>query len=59
MLTSLRDRSPPAVADVIVMETAGRTGLEKRIVGSATDTVVRTASLPVVTVRPDGTIDAA
>ncbi|WP_345786455.1 universal stress protein [Haloterrigena salinisoli] len=59
MLTSLRDRSPPAVADMIVMGTAGPTGLEKRIVGSATDTVVRTASLPVVTVRPEGTIDAA
>lgn len=46
-------------ADMIVMGTAGRTGLEKRIVGSVTDTVVRTAPVPVVTVRPDGTIDAA
>lgn len=46
-------------ADMIVMGTAGRTGLEKRIVGSVTDKVVRTAPVPVVTVRPDGTIDAA
>ncbi|WP_081443462.1 universal stress protein [Haloterrigena turkmenica] len=46
-------------ADMIVMGTAGRTGLEKRIVGSVTDTVVRTAPVPVVTVRPDGTVDGA
>ncbi|MFP8954831.1 universal stress protein [Natrialbaceae archaeon A-arb3/5] len=46
-------------ADMIVMGTAGRSGFEKRIVGSVTDKVVRTAPVPVVTVRPDGTVDAA
>ncbi|WP_137288474.1 universal stress protein [Natronorubrum halophilum] len=46
-------------ADMIVIGTAGRTGLEKRILGSVTDTVVRTAPVPVVTVRPDGSVDAA
>lgn len=46
-------------ADMIVIGTAGRTGLERRILGSVTDKVVRTAPVPVVTVRPDGSIDAA
>jgi len=46
-------------ADMIVIGTAGRTGLEKRILGSVTDKVVRTAPVPVVTVRPDGSVDAA
>jgi nucleotide-binding universal stress UspA family protein len=46
-------------ADMIVIGTAGRTGLERRILGSVTDQVVRTAPVPVVTVRPDGTVDAA
>ena len=46
-------------AEMIVIGTAGRTGLEKRILGSVTDKVVRTAPVPVVTVRPDGRIDAA
>ncbi|WP_440764351.1 universal stress protein [Natronorubrum sp. DTA7] len=46
-------------AEMIVIGTAGRTGLEKRILGSVTDKVVRTAPVPVVTVRPDGSIDAA
>ncbi|MFB1065495.1 universal stress protein [Natrinema sp. H-ect4] len=46
-------------ADIIVIGTAGRSGFEKRILGSVTDKVVRTAPLPVVTVRPDGTVDAA
>ncbi|ELY49540.1 universal stress protein [Natronolimnohabitans innermongolicus] len=46
-------------ADMIVIGTAGRTGLRKRILGSVTDEVVRTAPVPVVTVRPDGSVDAA
>ena len=45
--------------DMIVIGTAGRTGFERRIVGSVTDKVVRTAPAPVVTVWPDGTVDAA
>ncbi|WP_254765047.1 universal stress protein [Natrinema marinum] len=46
-------------ADMIVIGTAGRSGFERRILGSVTDKVVRTAPLPVVTVRPDGSVDAA
>lgn len=46
-------------AKMVVMGTAGRSGFERRIVGSTTDEVVRTAPVPVVTVRPDGAVDAA
>ncbi|WP_049890777.1 universal stress protein [Natrinema versiforme] len=46
-------------ADMIVIGTAGRSGLERRVLGSVTDKVVRTAPVPVVTVRSDGSIDAA
>lgn len=46
-------------ADMIVIGTAGRSGIERTIVGSVTDKVVRTAPVPVVTVRPDGSVDAA
>ncbi|MDQ2052666.1 universal stress protein [Natronolimnohabitans sp. A-GB9] len=43
--------------DLIVMGTAGRGGFERALVGSVTDAVVRTAPVPVLTVRPDGTTD--
>lgn len=46
-------------AEMIVMGTAGRGGFERMVVGSVTDKVIRTAPVPVVTVRPDGTVDAA
>ncbi len=46
-------------ADMIVIGTAGRSGIERMVVGSVTNKVVRTAPVPVVTVRPDGTVDAA
>jgi universal stress protein A len=39
-------------ADVIVMATAGRTGLSHLLVGSVAEKVVRHASVPVLTVRP-------
>ncbi|THE64724.1 universal stress protein [Salinadaptatus halalkaliphilus] len=39
--------------DLIAMGTAGRGGFERALVGSVTDTVIRTASVPVLTVRPD------
>lgn len=45
--------------EMIVMGTAGRSGFERQILGSVTDKVVRTAPVPVVTVRPDGRTDAA
>ncbi|MCU4973883.1 universal stress protein [Halobacteria archaeon AArc-m2/3/4] len=46
-------------ADMIVMGTAGRSGFERMVVGSVTNKVVQTAPVPVLTVRPDGTVDAA
>jgi universal stress protein A len=39
-------------ADLIVMSTHGRTGLSHLLIGSVTERVVRTASCPVLTVRP-------
>ena len=37
--------------DLIVMGTHGRTGLERYLLGSVTERVVRTAEMPVLTVR--------
>lgn len=37
--------------DLIVMGTHGRTGLDRYLLGSVTERVVRTASVPVLTVR--------
>ena len=37
--------------DMIVMGTHGRTGLDRVLVGSVTETVIRNAEVPVVTVR--------
>ncbi|SDR15211.1 universal stress protein [Natronobacterium texcoconense] len=39
--------------DLIAMGTAGRGGFERALVGSVTDEVVRTATVPVLTNRPD------
>jgi len=38
--------------DLIVMATAGRTGFSRLILGSIAERVVRTASCPVLTIRP-------
>ncbi|MFB6151074.1 MAG: universal stress protein [Haloarculaceae archaeon] len=38
-------------ADLVVMGTHGRTGLERYLLGSVTEKVVRTADVPVLTVR--------
>jgi nucleotide-binding universal stress UspA family protein len=40
--------------DLVVMATHGRGGLERFLVGSITDKVVRTLGPPLVSVRPDG-----
>ena len=40
--------------DVVVMPTHGRSGLQKSIIGSVTDRVVRTGDVPVVVVSFDG-----
>jgi nucleotide-binding universal stress UspA family protein len=41
-------------ADLIVMGTHGRTGLEHLLVGSVTEKVIRAATVPVLTVRAGG-----
>ena len=38
--------------DVIVMSTHGRSGLARLVLGSVTDSVIREAPCPVVTIRP-------
>lgn len=40
--------------DLIVISTHGRTGLSQMLVGSVAESVVRTSSCPVLTVRPQG-----
>ena len=40
--------------DLIVLATHGRTGLSHILIGSVTESVVRTAPCPVLTVRPEG-----
>ncbi len=39
--------------DLVVMGTHGRTGLERALLGSVTERVVRTADVPVLTVHPN------
>lgn len=39
-------------ADVIVMGTHGRTGLDRMLLGSVTERVVRQSACPVLTIRP-------
>ncbi|WP_411963185.1 universal stress protein [Haloferax sp. YSMS24] len=39
--------------DIIVMATHGRTGVERVLLGSVTERVVRTASMPVLTIHGD------
>lgn len=45
------DHAQAVDADLIVMGTLGRTGLERLLVGSVADRVVRTAHCPVLVVR--------
>ena len=40
-------------ADMIVMGTQGRTGLDRLLLGSVAERVIRRAPCPVLTVRPD------
>jgi len=40
--------------DLITMGTHGRRGIKRRLIGSVTENVVRTAEVPVLTVRLDG-----
>ena len=44
--------------DVIAMPTHGRQGLERLLIGSTTERVVRRADIPVLTIRPDSDFTA-
>ena len=46
------DYAASADVDLIAMGTAGRGGFERTLVGSVTDDVIRTAPVPILTVRP-------
>lgn len=50
---TILDYADDAAIDVIVMGTHGRRGLDRFLLGSVTEKVVRTAEVPVVTVRLD------
>ena len=52
---ALAEAAQEREADLIVMATHGRTGLERFLVGSVTEKVVRRAPCPVLTVRSFGT----
>lgn len=43
--------------DLVVMPTHGRRGLERFLLGSTTERVVRRADAPVLTIRPDDDVD--
>ena len=47
-------RAKEIQADLIVMATHGRKGLERLLLGSTAETVMRQAECPVMTVRPPG-----
>ncbi|ELY53197.1 universal stress protein [Natronolimnohabitans innermongolicus] len=49
--TEIVDYAESATVDLIAMGTAGRGGFERYLLGSVTDKVVRTASIPVMTTR--------
>jgi universal stress protein A len=48
ILTAAQEIKP----DVIVMSTHGRSGLTRLVLGSVTDSVIREAPCPVITIRP-------
>ena len=47
------DYANSRAVDVVVMPTRGRTGLERLLLGSTTERVLRQSDVPVLTVRPD------
>jgi len=47
---AIREYAEEADADLVVMGTHGRTGLQRYLLGSVTEKVVRTADVPVLTV---------
>ncbi|WP_459194326.1 universal stress protein [Halosimplex sp. J119] len=50
---SILDYIDDNAVDLVVMGTHGRTGLERYLLGSVTEKVVRTADVPVLTVRAE------
>jgi nucleotide-binding universal stress UspA family protein len=50
---AIREYAEDKDVDLIVMGTHGRTGVERYLLGSVTEKIVRTADVPVLTVRPD------
>ncbi|WP_226038958.1 universal stress protein [Natrinema sp. DC36] len=47
------DEADPAECDLVVMGTHGRGGIDRLLLGSVTERVVRRASVPVLTVKVD------
>lgn len=50
---SILEHATTADADIIVMGTHGRTGLDHVVIGSITERVVRASPVPVLTIRPE------
>ncbi|MES3517538.1 MAG: universal stress protein [Natronomonas sp.] len=55
--TTIVDEAESSGCDLIVMGTNGRGGLNRLLLGSVAESVVRSASVPVVTVRTDAESD--
>jgi nucleotide-binding universal stress UspA family protein len=51
--TTILQEAEQKQADLIVMGTHGRTGLEYMLLGSVAEKIVRRADCPVLTIRPD------
>lgn len=51
---SILDYADEQAIDLIVMGTHGRTGINRYLLGSVTEKVVRSSDVPVMTVRMDG-----
>ena len=51
---AIREYADEQAIDMIVMGTHGRKGLDRYLLGSVTERVVRTADVPVLTVRQSG-----
>jgi len=50
---ALLDHAAAAQADLIVMSTHGRSGMERWLLGSVAERVMRGAKMPVMLIRPD------
>jgi nucleotide-binding universal stress UspA family protein len=56
--TTIVDEAVTSSADVIVMGTHGRRGFKRLLLGSVTETVLREAPCPVLTVPPHASVDS-